>query len=141
MVPLVLLLGAGSAWADAYKCVDPDGRVTYSGTRIVPSCERVQSDRVSVIPAISPAPAARKPEVAPETPRGDTHRAEILARLGEEEAALTEAQRVLDEESAVRRGEEANYQRVLDRLQPYKDKVAQHQRNVEALRQEIHNLR
>jgi hypothetical protein len=41
----------------------------------------------------------------------------------------------------VRSGDEKNYQRVLDRLQPYKDKVALHERNVEALRKEIRNLR
>ena len=42
---------------------------------------------------------------------------------------------------AIRTGDERNYQRVLDRLQPYKDKVALHERNIEALKKEIGNLK
>ena len=40
-----------------------------------------------------------------------------------------------------RRGDERNYQKVLDRLQPFKDKVDLHKRNIEALRREISGLR
>lgn len=41
----------------------------------------------------------------------------------------------------MRSGDERNYQRVLDRLQPFKDKAALHERNIEAIRKEISNLR
>ncbi|MGL4408555.1 MAG: DUF4124 domain-containing protein, partial [Zoogloea sp.] len=47
----------------------------------------------------------------------------------------------LAEQEAVRYGDERNYQKVLDRLQPYKDKVQMHERNIEALRRELANLR
>ncbi len=39
----------------------------------------------------------------------------------------------------MRSGDERNYQKVLDRLQPYKDEVERHQKNVEALKKEINN--
>ena len=41
----------------------------------------------------------------------------------------------------MRLGDERNYQKVLDRLQPFKDKVDLHKRNIEALRREISGLR
>jgi hypothetical protein len=40
----------------------------------------------------------------------------------------------------VRYGNERNYARVLERLQPYKDNVDLHQKNVEALKRELANL-
>jgi len=41
----------------------------------------------------------------------------------------------------MRNGDEKNYQRVLDRLKPFQDRVAEHQRNVDAIRQEIGKLK
>jgi len=38
-------------------------------------------------------------------------------------------------------GDEKNYARVLDRLQPYKDNVDLHQKNIEALKRELGNIR
>ena len=62
---------------------------------------------------------------------------ELLA----EETALAEARKALAEQEAIRLGNERNYQKVLDRLQPYKDKVELHQRNVDALKKEIGSLK
>ena len=58
-----------------------------------------------------------------------------------EEGALAAAVKALAEQEAVRLGDERNYQKVLDRLQPFKDKVDLHKRNIEALRREISGLR
>ena len=40
----------------------------------------------------------------------------------------------------MRYGNEKNYQKKIDRLKPFQDKVEQHERNVEALKKEIANL-
>ncbi len=72
----------------------------------------------------------------------DTDRRRILeSELAAEQKNLEEAKKALAEQEAVRSGDERNYQRVLDRLQPFKDKVALHERNLEAIRKEIANLR
>jgi len=72
----------------------------------------------------------------------DADRRQILeTELAAEERALAEAQAALAEQEAIRTGNERNFQRVLDRLQPFKDKVELHQRNVEALRREMRTLR
>jgi hypothetical protein len=47
----------------------------------------------------------------------------------------------LTEQEGIRTGDEKNYQRVLDRLQKYKDEVERHQKNVEALKKELSNAK
>jgi hypothetical protein len=38
-------------------------------------------------------------------------------------------------------GNEANYARVEERLRPFKDNIETHEKNIEALRRELSNLR
>ena len=38
-------------------------------------------------------------------------------------------------------GDERNYQRVLERLEPFMNKVALHERNIEAIQKELAKLR
>jgi hypothetical protein len=97
--------------------------------------------------AQSPAPQggapADRPRVDPVTQRQrDDDRRNILeAELLAEEERLAEAKRQLAEQESIRTGDERNYQRVLERLKPYQEAVAQHEKNISALRQEIGNLR
>jgi len=53
---------------------------------------------------------------------------------------LVDARRKLAEQEAVRTGEEKNYAKVLERLQPYRDAVEVHSKNIEALKRELSNL-
>ncbi|MBC9073509.1 DUF4124 domain-containing protein [Thauera sp. CAU 1555] len=149
---LLLTLLAGSAHAQVYKCVDEEGRVTYTNDRtIAKGCTQLSQDQpVSTIPAPaarpSPAPSAAPqnfPRVSPDAQRErDQSRRQILEKeLAQEESALAEAQKALADQEAVRYGNERNYQRVLDRLAPFKEKVEQHQRNVDALKRELRELR
>ena len=61
--------------------------------------------------------------------------------MATEEKALAEAEHSLLEQESIRLGNERNYQKVLDRLQPFKDKLELHKRNIEALRREISGLK
>lgn len=136
------------AWADVYKCVDDDGHVTYTNTK--PSakakCAALSRDqRVSTVPGRAtntPSPPGF-PKVDGDTQRArDSDRRKILEQeLATEQKNLDQAKKELAEQEAIRTGNERNYQRVLDRLQPFKDKVALHERNLEALKKEIGNLR
>ncbi|HRP64592.1 MAG TPA: DUF4124 domain-containing protein [Thauera sp.] len=155
---LLLLLATLSApaWADIYKCTDADGRVTYTNDRTLGrGCVRLESDLpVSSVPApvrrpaaAPAAPAATSPGAFPrvspndQRSRDDARRQVLQSELATEETALAEAEKALAEQESIRHGDERNYQRVLDRLQPFKDKVELHKRNIEALRREISGLR
>jgi DNA polymerase III delta prime subunit len=72
----------------------------------------------------------------------DNDRKRILEQeLAGEQRSLEQAKKELAEQEAVRLGDERNYQKMLDRLQPYKDRVGQHERNIQAIQKELGALR
>ena len=155
-LPLILLLcTAFSAQAAVYKCVDADGKVTYTNDpSLARGCKLLDAGQaVSTVPAPVRRPAA-SPGTGSATPsafprvsaddqraRDDGRRQVLNTELATEEAALAEAESALTEQESIRLGNERNYQKVLDRLQPFKDKVELHKRNIEALRREISGLK
>ena len=146
-VPLTLALTA-PAWADTFKCMDANGRATYTNMKEETkgkNCTVVMRE-ISVVPAVPAARAAKAtpspagfPKVDPATQktRDDSRRRILEEELGGEEKALAQAKAELTEQEGIRSGDERNYQRVLDRLQKYKDEVERHQKNVEALKKEL----
>ena len=155
-LPLALLLLltviSPTTSAEVYKCTDSDGRVTYTNDQsLARQCERIKTDLpVTSVPSPARRPASPSaagssdfPRIAPDTQRArDATRRQILqSELDTEEKSLAEAQAALAEQEAIRHGDERNYQRVLDRLQPFKDRVELHQRNIQALQREIRTLR
>ena len=149
-----LLAGALSlpALGDTFKCVDANGRATYTNINEETrgkNCSLVMRE-ISVVPAIPPARAAKPPsspadfpKVDPATQKDrDQSRRRILEdELAGEQKALTQAKAELTHQESIRTGDERNYQRVLDRLQKYKDEVERHEKNVEALKRELGNIK
>lgn len=145
----VLVLSASPAWADIFKCVDEAGHVTYTNQRSsAKGCALLSKDQ-AVSTVSGPRSSARQPTPS-SFPRVDSDvqkqrdndRRKILEQeLATEQTNLEQAKKELADQEAVRSGNEKNYQRVLDRLQPYKDKVALHERNIDALKKEIANLK
>ena len=146
---LAVLLAAGSnAQADVWKCVDAQGSVAYTNTRpSTQGCKLLSQDQpVSTVKGSRAASAATPgnfPRVDNNTQRErDLSRRQILEKeLAQEQEQLDKAKKTLAEQEAMRNGDEKNYQRVLDRLKPFQDRVAEHQRNVDAIRQEIGKLK
>lgn len=148
-------LSASVAQADIYKCVDePGGSPTYTNEKPAPGrkgCTLLSREQpISTVPAMpvrKPATATPTPSSFPRVDDGtqksrDNDRRRILEQeLATEEKSLEEARKALTEQESVRLGDERNYAKFLERVQPYKDKVALHERNVEAIRKEISNLR
>lgn len=150
-VTLTLALAA-PVWGDTFKCIDANGRATYTNMKEEAkgkNCTIVMRE-ISVVPATpvpraaatNPSPAGF-PKVDPATQKNrDGARRRILEEeLGGEEKALAGAKAELIEQEGIRTGDEKNYQRVLDRLQKYKDEVERHQKNVDALKKELGNTR
>jgi hypothetical protein len=135
------LLAPVPAQAQALKCVDPSGKVTYADAKLPGhNCTAVQGN-VNVVPPPSATVPQRMPSASSRQPGGADRRKELESRLAAEEQALEAARKDLAEQEAVRYGDERNYQRVLDRLQPYKERVEQQEQQVEAVRRELSNLR
>ncbi len=158
------------AWSDVFKCVDAEGRITYTNTPGTPGrCERMSQDQpVSSVPAprprtpgaepASPASPASFPRVSPDAQRArdDTRRQILEKELADEEASLAQARETLAAEETRDAPEDRNIRRtgpdgrsyssinvekMEARLQPFRDKVELHQRNVEALQRELRSLR
>ena len=131
--------------------MDSDGRVIYSNTPNNPP-KGTKLVKCFSDPAPKSAPQESKPrsdaregfpKVDGQTQKKrDDERQRILeTELADEQQQLEAARQKLAEEEAIRTGDERNYQRYLDRVQPYRDAVANHERNIEAIRREISNLR
>jgi Skp family chaperone for outer membrane proteins len=145
---LVMAAFVSTARAETCKYVDAEGRVIYSNTATSPpkGAKKIRCfDDPTPKTAQKPAPnsdAARKeafPRVDERTQRKrDDDRRQILQReLAEEQNRLAEAQRKLAEAESLREGGERNYQRVLDRLKPFQDAIASHERNIESIQREL----
>ncbi|HKY02308.1 MAG TPA: DUF4124 domain-containing protein [Burkholderiales bacterium] len=136
-----------SAQATVWKCVGPDGRPQYTNVQRDAQGKNctVVTKEISVVPAtkVPQGTGAEYPRVDRETQRSrDDGRRKILEEeLKAEEQKLADAQAKLAEQEAVRMGDEKNYQRVLDRLAPYKEAVDGHSKNVEALKKELGNAK
>ena len=149
---LALLLAGSVLTAEAgtiYKCVGADGGTLISNTKVDKSCKAVVSGPDSTVPptkaksaAANPTPGSF-PKVAEDTQKArDGDRKRILEQeLAAEQKNLEQAKKELAEQEAVRTGEEKNFQKTIDRLQPYKDRVAQHERNIAAIGKELANLK
>lgn len=167
---LMTALGSTPALATVYKCTGADGGITYTNDpSSARNCEPLRSDLpISTVPSppqrpasAAPRPAATPspsfPSVSPDAQRSrDASRRQILEReLANEQTALAEAQQKLAAEEArdapedrvIRARPEGGTRAVInlgkreERLQPFRDQVEMHQRNIEALEREIRGLR
>ena len=145
---LALLIAAVAMPVSAqtiYKCIDANGGTLISNTRVDKNCKAVVSGPESSMP--SPPPRAKPvgasanpspagfPRVQEDTQRArDTDRRHILDQeLAGEQRNLEQARKDLSEQEALRGSPE--------RMAPYRDRVAQHERNIQAIQKELSNLR
>ena len=149
----LLSLVTGSVHAQAiYKCTGADGRVTYSNVS-TKDCKKLTLDPVNVAPA--PASAAKTPtpasfpKVDDQTQKSrDGDRRRILeSELASEQKKAEQERKTLTEKQAIvlpserMQGGAISGGKVEERLKPYQDKIALHERNIEAITKEIANLR
>ena len=135
---------------EIFKCVDASGRATYTNDRREAErqkCEVVARQMNTAPGATQGGAKSARPSDFPRESSADRaaarerQRSILEKELASEQAALAKAQQDLAAQEAVRSGEERNYARVEERLQPFKDSVETHQKNIEALRRELGNLR
>ena len=131
-----------------WNCKDKDGRTVLTNQQqdtVGKECRIVQQQRVTVVPATK-AGSGKSPQNFPKESTADRlgakdrQRQTLERELQQEETMLADARRKLADQEQIRTGDEKNYARVLERLQPYKDAVEVHAKNIEALKRELVNL-
>jgi len=146
---ILAALLAGTAHAqgatEIWKCKSRDGKWTYTNDRN--EAEKLKCETVTR--QVNVAPATKAPAGSSGFPRETTEQRasarerqrEVLEKeLTTEQGALAKAKQDLAAQEAIRTGDERNYARVQERLQPYKDSVETHEKNIEALKRELSNL-
>ena len=152
ILPLALVCGVATAQSNTiYKCSGPEGGTLISNSRVDKSCKPVVTGPDNAMPApkarapgaaANPTPA-NFPKVAEDQQKArDTDRKRILEQeLAGEQKNLDQAKRELAEQEALPvRSEDKGTQRA-DRIQPYKDRVGQHERNIAAINKELSGLK
>ncbi len=144
MFGAALALPAQAQRTEIFKCVDESGRASYTNDKretAGKTCE-VVTTQINVAPPPRPASKPGFPrESASDRVSATNRQREILEKeLAAEQDDLAKARQALAEQEAVRTGEERNYARVLERLQPFKDRIETHEKNIEALRRELSSL-
>jgi len=138
-----------------YKCSDESGQVLYTNQKGAgKNCTILSRDQpISSVPALKPRASAPTPadfpRVSPEQQksRDGDRRAILEQELGNEQKQLEESKRALAEQEGriepTERivGGAINQAKVEQRLNTYRDRVALHERNIEALRKELGNLK
>jgi hypothetical protein len=162
---VLLVLAAGFAQAqsaaqpEVYVCVNSDGTREYKNTGATKGCKRVDLQGVSMIPAppkrVGPAVASQSTGARPaSSPAGfprvdvgtqkqrDNDRMYILAdELKAEEKKLASLRQDFNNGEPERRGDERNYAKYQERVAGMKEDISRVERNVEALRRELSNLK
>lgn len=150
-VPLVT---PAFAQNDVYLCIDAEGRREYKNTGPTSRCKKVDLPGVTTVPssvpraasAARPAPAG-SPSEFPRVSSGeqkarDSDRKRILQdELKVEEAKLAALKAEYNNGEPERLGNERNYAKYQERTAALKDEVARTERNVEALKRELANLK
>ena len=130
--------------SEIYKCVDASGKASYTNDARETAGRKCQLVTTQINVAPPPPKQTRSPAFPRESPTDRANakgkqRAILEQELASEEADLAKAKQALAEQEGVRTGDERNYARVLERLQPFKDRVETHEKNVEALKRELAN--
>lgn len=154
MLSLLLLGFAGLVRAEIFECIDSSGNKRFTNVRAeAAGCKPMNLPPVPTVPAppkpgqkaatANPSSSDLFPKVdAPVQQQRDAERRRILEQeLANEQNLLDKARKDLAEQEAIRLGSERNYQRVLDRLEPFQKKVALHESNISNLRKELSSLR
>lgn len=157
LLPLMLAVPALGAWADTlYKCSDESGQVLYTNQKGGgKNCTVLSRDLP--ISTFAPPPKAKPNTPSPadfpkvsadqQKARDGDRRAILEQELTTEQKNADEARKVLaEQEGRVEPSERIaggaiNQGKVQERLKSYRDKVQLHERNIEALKKEIGNLK
>jgi hypothetical protein len=146
------IFGYAHAQGEVYLCVNDSGVKEYKNTGITKGCKKVELPGITTIPA----PAKRSeiktasakgssdfPKVDGNTQKArDTDRKQILLdEMKAEELKLAALEQEYNNGEPERQGNERNYAKYQERTASLKSDLERTEKNIEALRREIGNLK
>ncbi|MDB5823851.1 MAG: hypothetical protein JWR21_2555 [Herminiimonas sp.] len=144
------------AEGDVFVCVGDNGTREYKNTGATKGCKRVDLQGISMIPSPYKKPLVQtasmvRPAASPaDFPRvdgnvqraRDNDRLQILTEeMKTEERKLNDLKKVYNSGQPERNGDERNYAKYQDRVAVMKEDVNRTEKNIEALKREIGNLK
>lgn len=154
---LVGMFGQAHAQSDVFVCINENGTKEYKNTGITKGCKRVDLQGITMIPSPYKKPvmqtASAKPGATaspPDFPKvdGGTQKARdndrmqiLLEEMKSEEKKLANLKAEFNNGEPERRGDERNYAKYQDRVATMKDDITRTEKNIEALKREIGNLK
>lgn len=148
--------GYAYAQGEVFVCVNDNGVREYKNTGATKGCKRVDLQGISMIPSPYKKPLVQtasvsRPAASPaDFPRvdgsvqraRDNDRLQILSEeMKSEERKLSELKKAYSNGQPERNGDERNYAKYQDRVASMKEDVNRTEKNIEALKREIGNLK
>jgi len=151
---MLLIAAAGHVWAqnDVYLCVDQNGTKEYKNTGATKGCKKVELPPLTIAAPVKrpPAPAARPAATPPDFPTvdgttqkaRDNDRRQILEdEMKREEQKLAALKKEYNDGEPERQGNERNYAKYQERVASMKSDIERSEKNIEALKRELGNLK
>lgn len=154
-ISLIAIQNIAHAQADVFLCVDDNGKKEYKNTGATKGCKRVELPGITVVPAPALPSAPKKTQAKPasspadfpkvdegtQKARDSDRRQILLDELKAEEQKLADLKKEYNNGEPERRGDERNYAKYQERTGMMKDNISRTEKNIEALRREISNLK
>jgi len=154
MFLFAVVAGYVHAQSDVFLCVDENGKKEYKNTGATKGCKRIDLPSLSMVPAPKKAnlqtasnKSASSPSDFPKIDSGtqkvrDTDRKQILVdEMRNEEQKLASLKKEFNDGEPERRGDERNYAKYQERVAAMKEDIGRAEKNIEALKREIANLK
>ena len=148
---------AAHAQNEVYLCVDETGKREYKNTGITKGCKKVDLPGITTIPAppkregatqtVSAKPSSSAPGEFPKVDNGtqrarDNDRKQILLdEMKAEEQKLANLKKEYNNGEPERRGDERNFAKYQERVASMKEDISRTEKNIEALKREISNIK
>lgn len=148
--------GYAHAQSEVYLCVDENGKKEYKNTGLTKGCKKVDLPGITMIPAppkravtqaAASKPAASTPADFPKVDGGtqkarDNDRKQILLdEMKSEEQKLANLKKEFNNGEPERHGDERNYAKYQERVATMKEDIDRTEKNIDALKREIGNLK
>ena len=152
----VTLAAPAQAQNEIFLCDDGHGSKEYKNTGTTKGCKKIDLPGITTIPGLPRKPAAvvtaaARPASSPsDFPRIDSgtqktrdndRRQILLDEMRTEEQKLSDLRKEFNNGEPERRGDERNYAKYQERVASMKDEVGRTEKNIDALKREIGNLK